>query len=395
MVIKKKTSVGVFLLVTIVSLLALLAGSCENANNDGPVASFRQLVPAYIKDSVYLSSGNPFSMDKARLGRYFFYDRRMSLNQSKSCSSCHDPAFSFTDGYRRSTGSLGDQVQHNAPALINIVFDKYLTAADSTLHFPEQQINNPLFHQQPVELGWAGHESSILERLKKDSFYYNSLRRLFPGDREPFCTKNIQACISSFIKTILSFNSPYDRYRYRKDSTALTAGQLNGGRLFFSDRLHCSACHGGINFSIPVVKDKYGQADYYQNTGLYNINDSGAYPVSDQGLYTYTRRAADMGKFRIASLRNLAFTAPYLHDGTAPDLSAVIDLYAAGGRPISGTPNRGDGRLNPFKSPLITGFILSKQEKKDLVSFLLSLSDTTVCRSPAYGNPFIKDETKP
>ncbi len=379
--------------VVIIFLLLATADACNMTDAKSKSDNFKDLLPVYIKDSVYLSADNPFSAEKAKLGRYFFYDRRMSVNQSKSCASCHAPVFSFTDSYRRSIGALGDNVQHNAPALINIVFNKYLTAADSTLHFPEQQINNPMFHNNPVELGWEGNENIITERLKKDSLYAKQIPLLFPGSNEPFTVKNIQDCISSFVKTILSFNSPYDRYIYNKDTTALSASQQRGMKLFFSDNLHCNDCHGGINFSAPALADSRGNKAYYQNTGLYNINSMGAYPANDCGLFEFTKQPGDMGKYLVPALRNLAFTAPYLHDGTAASLEDVINIYESGGRNILTPLNKGDGRKNPYKSPLINGFIINGQEKKDLIDFLLSLSDTSVCNNKMYSNPFTKDET--
>jgi cytochrome c peroxidase len=381
--------------IVIIFLLLVTVDACNTIPEKKNADNFRDLIPAWIKDSVYLSGANPFSAEKAKMGRYFFYDRRLSVNQSKACASCHAPNFSFTDGYRRSIGALGDNVQRNAPTLINIVFNKYLTAADSTLHFPEQQINNPMFHYQPVELGWKGNEHIIIDRLKKDSLYNRRLPMLFPGDREPFTIKNIQDCITSFIKTILSFEAPYDRYIYNKDTTALSAAQIRGMKLFFSNELHCSNCHGGINFSTPALTDKSGNPDYYQNTGLYNINSKGAYPVNDCGLFELTRQPADIGKFRVPTLRNLAFTAPYLHDGTAAGLEDIIAIYQNGGRNITTGASRGDGRKNQYKNPLIQGFIIKEQEKKDLIGFLLSLSDSSSCNNPVYSNPFTRDETHP
>lgn len=379
----------------IIFCMAWLSDACNRMDKNTSGDHFNNLIQRYIKDTIYLSAGNPFSAEKAKLGRYLFYDRRMSVNQAKSCSSCHDPKFSFTDGYRRSIGAMGDNVQRNAPALINIVFNKYLTAADSTLHFPEQQINNPMFHNQPVELGWQGNENVIMERLRKDSLYSHQLPLLFTGSKDPFTIKNIQECISSFVKTILSFNTPYDKYTYHKDSTALTASEKNGMNLFFSDRLHCSSCHGGINFSTPALKNKNGEIDYYQNTGLYNIDGKGAYPENDAGLFACSKQAADMGKYKIPTLRNLAFTAPYFHDGTAVDLPAVLDVYERGGRNIAAGAHQGDGRKNPHKNPLIAGFVIDAQQRMDLINFLLSLSDTSFLHNSSYNNPFTHDETRP
>jgi cytochrome c peroxidase len=377
-----------------VVLLVLLADACNDLHKPGLADGLKSLIPSYIQDSVYLSAANNFSIEKASLGRFFFYDRRMSFNQTKSCSSCHDPKFSFTDGYRRSIGALGDNHQHNAAPLINIVFNKYLTLADSSVHFPEQQINNPMFHDQPAELGWKGNEPMIMARLKKDSFYTRQMKSVYPADSDPFSMKNIQSCIASFVKTILSFDSRYDRYKYGSNQAALSAAEKSGMDLFFSKKLGCSNCHGGINFSTPVIRDSKGNAAYYQNTGLYNIDGAGAYPGYDQGLIQYTKNPADMGRYRIPTLRNLAFTAPYFHDGTALSLEEVLSVYENAGRNNTTGVYAGDGRKNPFKNPLINGFRLTSQQEKELMSFLLSLSDSSVCNNPLYANPFKEDETK-
>jgi cytochrome c peroxidase len=379
--------------VMMIGLVALVL-SCSHSNADQKSNHFSDIIPSYIKDSVYLSKENPFSKAKASLGRYLFYDRRLSFNQTKACASCHDPKFSFTDSYRRSTGALGDNLQHNAPPLINLVFNKYLTLADSSLHFPEQQIKNPLFHNKPIEMGWGGNEALIMDRLKRDPFYSQQIRLVFRGEAEPFTKKNIEYAIGSFIKTILSFNSVFDRYHQSGNADMLSATEKRGMNLFFSEKLACSRCHGGINFSAPLITDRDGRKLYYQNTGLYNVDEKGLYPAYDQGLIEFTGNTMDMGKYRIPTLRNLLFTAPYFHDGSAATLEEVITVYENGGRNIISGAHAGDGRKNPYKSNLINGFRLTSQEKNDLIRFLLSLSDSSVCNNPFYANPFKQDETK-
>ena len=156
-------------------------------------------------------------------------------------------------------------------------------------------------------------------------------------------------------------------------------------QLFLSERLHCSSCHGGINFSTPKSTSDNGDPAYYQNTGLYNLDRKGSYPAGDRGLYELTGHPADMGKYRISSLRNLAFTAPYFHDGSAASLEEVIHIYSQGGR--------GEGKSNPRKNPLLGGFVLNKEEQRDLIQFLLSLSDSSFCQKKAFSNPFGFDET--
>lgn len=364
------------------------------SGNNKIKTDLENLLPGFIKDSIYLSSDNPFSKEKAELGRHLFYDRRLSINNTKACASCHAQDFSFTDSYNRSIGAFGDLHQRNAKPLINIVFEKFLTAADSTIHFPESQINKPMFNEHPVELGVKGNENEILERIKTDKYYPELFKRAFPSVQDPVTIKNIQYAITTFVKTILSFNSPYDKYVFRKDSAALSKQALNGMKLFFSTKLNCSSCHGGENFSTPDLKMANGETDFYLNTGLYNLDGKGSYPAYDQGLIVLTKNPADMGKYKVPTLRNLAFTSPYFHDGSAATLDEVIAVYENGGRNILAGKIKVDGRNNPYKHTLVNGFKLNSQERKELLSFLLSLSDSSVLKNPAYANPFSDDETK-
>ena len=352
----------------------------------------RSFLPEELRDSIYLSSENPFSKEKASIGRYLFYDRRLSFNQTRSCASCHDPSFSFTDGYRRSVGALGDLHQRNSSPLINLVFNKHLTAADPSLSFPEEQINNPMFHTDPVELGWKGNEEEILNRLRKDEFYSTEMKTAFPDSEDAVTVKNIQYCLASFVKTIISLNSPYDDYK--KNRQDLSEDEKLGMALFFSSRLNCSKCHGGINFSSPSVTDSCGNPVHYFNTGLYNINGKAEYPAYDQGLFEKTAAQSDKGKYRVPTLRNLSFTGPYFHDGSAQTLEEVIKVYEEGGRSILTGSIQGDGRKNPYKHPLINGFTLTVAERRALVSFLFSLSDSSITKNQLYSNPFNGDETK-
>ncbi len=352
-----------------------------------------QFIPSFITDTFYLNNNNSFSKDKANLGRYLFYDRRLSINNTKACATCHAPQFSFTDGYTRSIGALGDLHQRNARPLINLVFLKYLTAGDSTLHFPEAQMNNPMLSEHPVELGIKGNETAILNKIKTDKFYAAQFRQLFKDETDSLSIKNIQYCISSFIRTIISFNSSYDDF-IKGNKLALNEQQQRGMQLFFSDRLKCGSCHGGINFSTPTVKDSNGNSLYYFNTGIYNVDEKGNYPAYDQGLVEITKNPADIGCYRVPTLRNLAFTAPYYHDGSALTIGEVIDAYANGGRNVTEGIYKGDGAANPHKSNLIKGFNLTSQQRKDLIAFLFSLTDSTLITNPAYADPFKEDETK-
>ncbi|MBX9783516.1 MAG: cytochrome-c peroxidase [Chitinophagaceae bacterium] len=132
----------------VLCVITFLLAACNTQLNDKP--ALLKNIPSDIQAPVYFDSVNVFTKAKVTLGRYLFYDNRLSINNTKACASCHDPKFSFTDRYRRSIGAYGDLTQHNAPPLINLIFNQYLTAADSTLHFPGQQIQNPMFHEAPI-----------------------------------------------------------------------------------------------------------------------------------------------------------------------------------------------------------------------------------------------------
>jgi cytochrome c peroxidase len=330
---------------------------------------------------------------QVELGHYLFFDRRLSVNNTRSCGTCHNPEFAFTDGYKRSLGAYADLHQRNTQPVFNLLFLKYLTSSDSSLHFAQQQMQNPLFNQHPVEMGMTGNEKKILLKIIDDKRYQSLFAEAFPGQQNPISVTNIITSISQFIYTIRSERSSYDRF-ISGDSNALTAGQRRGKQLFFSSQLQCATCHGGFNFSTPSLLTAAGDTQYYFNTGLYNVGNRNTYPEYDKGLYQHTKQIKDNGAFRVPTIRNLAFTAPYFHDGSAATLDEVIRIYESGGRVLLQGEYKGDGRKNIFKHSLITGFSLNSQERKELISFLLSLSDSSVITNPAYANPFNEDETR-
>jgi cytochrome c peroxidase len=140
-------------------------------------------------------------------------------------------------------------------------------------------------------------------------------------------------------------------------------------------------------------RNKLGEVAYH-NTGLYNIDGKGAYPPENIGIAEITGRPEDMGRFRAPSLRNVAVTAPYMHDGSIASLDAVIDHYAEGGRTIPAGPHAGVGRTNPLKSSFLPGFTLTPDERRDLVAFLESLTDEEFLRDPRFSNPWPVEEQR-
>ncbi len=358
------------------------------AGPDAGAGELAKWLPEKVSDLVYLDPSNPYSDKKRELGRYLFYDNRLSVNNTRSCSSCHAQAFSFTDNYTRSSGAMGDLHQRNSRPLINLVYNRYLTAADSTIHFPETQMDGPLFNEHPPEMGARGHEQQIMDRLKNDNIYIALYANAYPAEKDPVNWKNSKLAIATFIKTIISNDAPYDRYRRDSVLYPLPAPAVRGRQLFFSSKLKCYQCHGGNDFSTPLKSNQQGQPDFYFHTGLYNIDGKGGYPSYDRGLSALTGRKADEGKYRVPVLRNLVFTAPYYHDGSALTIEEVIRGYEQGGRILKSGPFAGDGRTNPFKSDLVSGFSLTDTERRDLISFLYSLSDSALINNKNYANPY-------
>ncbi|MEW9613254.1 hypothetical protein AB3G45_05320 [Shinella sp. S4-D37] len=159
--------------------------------------------------------------------------------------------------------------------------------------------------------------------------------------------------------------------------------------LFYGEQAECHHCHGSFNFNDQVVRRNSRLVEaIFHNDGLYNIDGRGGYPFPNRGLYEVTQKPEDMGAFRAPSLRNVALTAPYMHDGSAATLEEVIEQYARGGRTTAAEPHAGDGRMSPYRSSLIGRIRLAEQDKQDLVSFLDSLTDETLLTAPQLSNPW-------
>jgi len=239
-------------------------------------------------------------------------------------------------------------------------------------------------------LGHAPDGAELLARLGADARYRALFASAFPQDTAAISVANVARALASFQRTLISVRSPYDRYRYGGDRNAISDAAKRGEVIFFSgQRGGCFQCHGGWNFSggIRHERDTTTQAAFF-NTGLYNLTGPSSYPALNTGLHAITKRAEDVGRFRAPTLRNIAMTAPYMHDGSIETLEEVIDHYAAGGRTLTQGPNAGVGRNNPNKAPSVHGFTLSGTDRQDLVAFLESLTDTTFLTSPAFSSPW-------
>jgi len=333
-------------------------------------------------------TGNPMSEAKVDLGRFLFYDRRLSGNGTQSCGSCHMQSRAFTDGRGRAVGSTGEVHPRGAQSLANSVYNATLTWANPSLVTLERQMEVPLFGREPVELGITDrNKGAVLRRIARDPRYRAKFAAAFPGRRAPVTWPNVIRSIATFQRSLISGDSRYDRYLTGR--TRLTAAERRGKDLFFGEKAECFHCHTGFIFNDQVVHARSRSVPTpFHNTGLFNIGGTGAFPAPNRGVFELTGRPEDMGAFRAPSLRNVGVTAPYMHDGSIATLRAVVDFYAAGGREITTGPDAGDGRLNPHKDPLINNIALDERERADLVAFLRTLTDRGFLRDPRHADPF-------
>ena len=378
--------------VPIVSSLAVVGCGGDKATGpsipSGDPAAFQWALPAGFPVPI-VPADNQMSDAKVELGRRLFYDTRLSGNGAFSCASCHRQENAFADARNLPFGSTGQAHPRNSMSLPNVAYQAVLGWANTATRRLEAQALIPMLGTAPVELGLAGRETEMLNRLRAVAVYPPLFRASFPAETEPFTLDNVTKAIASFERTFASGDSPYDRYK-RGIANAISDAARRGEALFNGDRLKCSQCHTGIMFTNAArwVGGPTNDPEFF-NTGLYNVGANGAYPAPNTGLQAITGVASDMGKFKVPSLRNIEVTFPYMHDGTVATLSDVIDHYAAGGRTLTSGANAGIGSSSPFKSTLVAGFTITPAEKSDVIAFLRSLTDSTFLTTPRLSNPWI------
>jgi cytochrome c peroxidase len=356
-----------FWLLTGAATVALASGD----DNHPPSADYRwDLPPGFPPPAV--PADNPMSMQKVELGRRLFREKRLSVSGTYACISCHRPELAFTDGRAKAQGATNDQTRRSAMSLTNVAYNAAFSWADPSVNSLEAQMLQPLLNQHPIEMGLKGHENELVTWLSTDAGYRQLFADAFPDDSTALRFANVVNAVAAYERTLISGRSPFDRYVYEDDPSALSPGAKRGMALFYSPRVGCGRCHFGPNFSGPLrYQGHEWVVPIFANTGLYSINGRGAYPVSDQGLFEITHQAADMGKMRVPTLRNVALTAPYMHDGSIATLAEVIDHYALGGRQLPDGPSV----RNRLVDRRMHGFKLTSAEKEDLIAFLESLTD--------------------
>jgi cytochrome c peroxidase len=257
---------------------------------------------------------NPMTAAKVELGRYLFYDTRMSANGTQSCASCHVQNLAFTDGKPRAEGSTGEKHPRGSMSLVNVAYAPTFTWLDQGIHTLEEQALVPMFGKHPVELGMDPGGEKFLAIVRTDPRY----KKLFGEDA--ITIDNIIKAIACFERSIVSARSPYDRYHFDRDDSAISAAAKHGEELYFSTGFSCFRCHGGANF---------------------------------------TGRPEEEGGFKAPTLRNIAITSPYMHDGTTKTLEEAIKHHAP----------------------------MTPEQNADIVEFLRALTDESLLKDPKFSKP--------
>lgn len=322
-----------------------------------------------------MPADNPMSEAKVELGRHLFYDGRLSADETIACSSCHDQAKAFTDGKKRSLGIHNNLTNNNSPSLANTAYLPALTWANPHMSSLEFQALVPLFGEEPEEMGSVGKETKIFTRLSSDAYYSKAFKKAFPEKPSPSLF-TITRALGAFQRSLMSFQSPYDKFKYGKQKDALSQSAKRGEQLFFDHHFECYHCHQGILLTDNMQRS----GSPWKETGFHNTGLYEKYPSSAQGLIEITGKDEDAGVFRTPSLRNVAVTAPYMHDGSISDLKGVIEHYAKGGR-----------AKHPMKDGMIVGFKATDKDIDDLIAFLESLTDEAFLKNPSHSDPWPAD----
>lgn len=294
-----------------------------------------------------IPSDNPMTTAKVELGRRLFYDADLSINGTMSCATCHEQKRGFADGNATRPGVHGDPGRRNVPGLANVGYAARLTWADSRLMTLEAQVAVPVLGEHPVEMGMTGKEAEIGRRLSHDGCYVRMFAAAFPENGGRIDMASLAKALASFQRTMIAFDTPFDRYRRgRTESISNTAQR---GAALFQGQAGCASCHSGPNFT----------DDRYHALGV-------ATPRADRGLGEVTGVAADDGKFRTPGLRNVALTAPYMHDGSASTLEEAL--------------RRHDAVLQRTAD-------LTDRDTSDLIAFLGELTDQRFVTEPRFALP--------
>ncbi|WP_221797081.1 cytochrome c peroxidase [Oceanobacter mangrovi] len=341
-------------------------------------SDFEWQLPAGVAPPL-IPANNPMTRAKFELGRHLFYDSRLSAKGNIACASCHHQDKGFSDGRIKPAGTYGDVHPRNAQALGNTGWYGTLNWANPVTVTLERQIQIPMFGDTPFEHGLEEHnQQQILATLLADPVYQRLLTSAYPTPQQNWnYLRHLVPALATFVRGMTSFDAPWDHY-LQGDNDALSSSAQRGLALFRSDELKCSQCHQANHF---LTDSHISSLTGSHANGFHNNAAVVAYLYPNTGKHEATGKAEELGLFRTPSLRNIALTAPYMHDGSQPDLRSVIANYAAGGI-------RSDSTERGIKDPLIRGFTLTAAETDDLMAFLCSLTDSAFVTNVLYSNPW-------
>ncbi len=334
----------------VVAILAL-SGACGQrpavASNETPIGAVVHIQAPLGLPPVPVPATNPETQQAIDLGRKLFYDKKLSRNNSVACASCHDPETGFSDGRPHSVGVDGKTGTRNAPTVVNAAYMPLLFWDGRS---PSLEAQSAMPIANPLEMD-QGHDI-LVSHLNADPEYRAAFQKAFgPG---PATLGKVEKAIASFERTLISGNSPFDKYEYGGDKKALSAAAIRGLQVFLDPQKgNCAACH--------TVGAKYAlfTDGKFHNTGA-GVDGEGV--LLDVGRFAETKNEADKGAFKTPTLRNVAHSGPYMHDGSLKTLKDVIDFYAGG------------GNSNPEQDPEMKKIHLTGPERADLLAFLESLT---------------------
>lgn len=316
--------------------LALGAACAPSARGSRSAPVFQ--IPFGLDRHRPVPESNPLTSAKVALGRRLFFDAVLSTDRSVACASCHNPTHSFSDGRPVSVGVYGRRGRRNVPALINRAYGRTFFW-DGRGRSLEEQVLQPI--EDSLEMGLPLDDA--IARLRRSAAYDAEFRNVFGG---PPTAPRVAASLASYVRTIVSGNSRFDLWT-RGDSTALTLDE-RAGLALFRGKANCGVCHVA-----PTFTD-----EQFHNTGVARRQQE----FTDSGRYLVTRAPRDLGAFKTPTLRDVARTAPYMHDGSLPTLDEVIEFYDRG------------GSASRLLDPQVRPLNLSREEKRALAAFLRSLN---------------------
>lgn len=302
----------------------------------GTATIHNKTTPKWERPAVKYPEDNPFSEKSIELGGILFFEVLLSKDTSISCQSCHLITEAFADHLPVGEGILGRTVTRNTPSLINTGLHPYFMA-DGKFSSLEAQVLGPINEHREFDMS----PEKVIARLKSKPIYNELSNAAYNKDID---IDVVQKALANYERIILSQDARFDQFM--DGEIELTQEEEIGWELFKSPNLNCIQCHNGYNFT------NYS----FENNGLYQS-------YSDSGRALITGKEQDIAKFKVPSLRNIAITYPYMHDGSINSLEEVIDHYSSG------------GKNHASKSELIKGFPLQPNEKKALIAFLKTLTD--------------------